>query len=99
MVAAWMRAETGAPEQAERDHGERARPGVVDGHGRGLRRHDREIQALELHEHQEEAEDESGVSDAVHDERLLAGVRSALLVEPEADQQIRAEADTFPADE
>ena len=45
------------------------------------------------------AEDEPVVADAVDDERLLAGVGRRLLLEPEADQQVRAEADAFPADE
>ena len=45
------------------------------------------------------AEDEAEVADAVDDERLLAGVGRRLLLEPEADQQVRAEADALPADE
>ena len=48
---------------------------------------------------QEHAEDEAPVADAVGDERLLAGVRRALLLVPVADQQVRAEADAFPAHE
>ena len=48
---------------------------------------------------QEDAEDEAPVADAVGDERLLAGVRRALLLVPVADQQVRAEAHAFPAHE
>ena len=50
-------------------------------------------------EDQQHPEDEAEVADAVDDERLLAGVGGRLLPEPEADQQVRAETDAFPADE
>ena len=50
-------------------------------------------------EDQEDAEDEAEVADAVDDERLLAGVGGEVLVVVEADQQVRAEPDAFPADE
>ena len=44
-------------------------------------------------------EQEPEVADAVDDEGLLAGVGGRLLREPEPDQQVRAEAHAFPADE
>jgi hypothetical protein len=39
------------------------------------------------------------VTDAVRDEGLLAGVRVGVLGVPEADEQVGAEAHTFPAHE
>ena len=50
-----------------------------------------------MHEDQHDAEKESGIADAVHDERLLAGVAGALLLEVEADQQVRTEPHPFPS--
>ena len=61
--------------------------------------HGAEIERAEGREDQEDAEDEAPVADAVGDERLLAGVRRALLLVPVADQQVRAEADALPAHE
>ena len=58
-----------------------------------------QVQRAERVERQDHAQDEAGVADAVDDERLLARVGRALLLEPEADQQVRAEPDAFPAHE
>ena len=56
------------------------------------------IESAERVERQEYAEDEAPVADAVHDERLLAGVRRALLLVPIPNQQIRTQAHAFPPD-
>ena len=45
------------------------------------------------------AGDEAPVADAVDDERLHAGARVLRLGVPEADEQIAAQADAFPAEE
>ena len=50
-------------------------------------------------QHQQHAEHEAGVADAIDDECLLARVARRLLVEVEADQQVAAQAHAFPADE
>src|SRR5205823_2944985 len=43
--------------------------------------------------------EESEISDAVDDESLLSGVGVDLVVEPESNQKIGAEADSLPANE
>src|SRR5581483_6014965 len=48
---------------------------------------------------QEEPEEEAGVTDPVHEERLLPRGGVLGLLVPEADQQVRAEPDALPADE
>ena len=48
---------------------------------------------------EEHAENESGVADAVDDESFVSGVAGGFAVEIETDQQIRAQAHAFPADE
>ncbi len=58
--------------------------------------HVQRAEGLVQHEH---AEQETRVADAVGDEGLLAGARIGQVVEPEADQQVRGQADAFPADE
>ena len=45
-----------------------------------------------------EAEQETEVADTVHNERFLRCVTGTLLFEVVADQQVGAEADTFPTD-
>ena len=47
----------------------------------------------------EEAEEEADVADARGDEGFFRGGGGGRFVEPEADEQIRSEADEFPADE
>ncbi len=49
--------------------------------------------------YQHQGDQEAEITDAVDDECLLAGGSSRWLLEPERDQQVRAEADEFPADE
>ena len=78
----------------------------AEAHGRGLHRHVRrrlghraEVERAEREEHEEDAENEAPVADAVDDERLLARVRRALLLVPVADEEVRAETDALPADE
>jgi hypothetical protein len=64
--------------------GASGRPPVIDGPG--------------VRDQQQDAEREPEVADAVDDEGLLAGVGGGLLVEPEADQQVRTQAHGFPED-
>ncbi len=47
----------------------------------------------------EHAQDESGVTDTVHDECLVGGGRGGVALEVEADQQVRAQAHALPAHE
>ena len=68
------------------------------GHRRRARQHGREIQRAEGPQDQKHAEDESEIADAVHPERLVAGVGGGLLQEEETDQQVAAQAHAFPAD-
>jgi hypothetical protein len=62
-----------------------------------------ELEAAEGPEHQEQGDQQAGVADAVDDNGLLAGdgVAHAVfaLIEPEADQQVGAQTDPFPAHE
>ena len=58
-----------------------------------------EVQRAERRPEQQHAEHEREIADAVDDERLLARVGRRLLLVPEADQQVGAEADALPADE
>ena len=59
----------------------------------------REVDAAEVGEHQEHGDEEAEVADAVDDERLLARGRRVVGLVVEADQQVGAEPDPFPADE
>ncbi len=58
-----------------------------------------EAERAEVPHQSEGAENESGVADAVHDESLVRRVARRLAVEIKTDQQVRAQADAFPADE
>ena len=58
-----------------------------------------EVERAEVGDEEEHREQEAEVADAVDDEGLLAGVGGGGLREPEADQQVRGEADALPADE
>ncbi len=89
----------GAHEQAESDHGQGSAPGLVDGEVGGRGHDGAEVQAPEGDEDQEHAEEKARVSYPVHDERLLARVGGALLLEPEPDQEVGAKADPLPAHE
>ena len=59
----------------------------------------RVVQAPDLQEDQEHRDHEPEVADARGDERLLARDRGTPALEPERDQQVRAEADALPAEE
>ena len=90
-----------ADEQQQRDRGDGRR---ADGEGRAGSAEDRpEIERAEGRRHQEQAEQQSGIADAVGDEgfaRRIADLRAfALFVKPEADQQEGAQADAFPTGE
>jgi hypothetical protein len=58
-----------------------------------------EVQAAELGEDQEHRQQEADVADPVGDERLLGRRGHPGPGEPEADQQVRAEANALPAEE
>ena len=88
-----------ADEQEQTDHRQHAEMRGLDRHRGGGVLNRAEVEGPERRVDQEHAEHEAPVADAVGDERLLAGVRRALLLVPVADQQIRAQADPFPADE
>ena len=86
----------GTDEQQDANEVGRKRRGRTGGE-RGL--HAVELERAERVVEQEHAEQEAGVADAVGDEGLLAGARVGQVFEPEADEQVRRKADTFPADE
>ena len=56
------------------------------------------VDRAEVGEHHEDGDRETGVTDAVHEERLLAGGRRARAQVPEGDQQVGREADALPAE-
>ena len=87
-----------AHEQQQRD--QRNRPERrLRREGGGGARHLVKIEGAEPRKRQQHAEKEAEVADSVDDEGFLAGVGGGLLFEPEADQQVRAQADAFPPDE
>ena len=104
MQAELRRLAHGADEQQEPDHLERregraeqrvgVRPVLRDG-----REDRRELERAELEEDQREADRERQIGDAVDDERLDRGGAGGRAVIPVADQQVGAQADTFPAEE
>jgi hypothetical protein len=63
----------------------------------GAGNHARTLNFGELH--QKDAQQESEVRDAVHDERLVACIGGGRFFEPEANEEIRARGDEFPEDE
>ena len=63
------------------------------------RQHGREIERTENREHGEHAERKSEIADPVDQEGLDGGGVGALALVPEADQQVGAQADAFPAEE
>ncbi len=63
------------------------------------RRLNSEFQRAESLESQHNSDHEAKVADAIDDECFFACVRSRLLQEIEADQQVTAEAHAFPSDE
>ena len=88
-----------ADEQEQADQRQDAEMAALDRHRpRGIL-DGAEIERAEGVVDEEDAEDEAPVADAVGDERFLPRVRRALLLVPVADQQVRAQAHAFPADE
>ena len=57
------------------------------------------FQSAEVDQAQEHPKQECQIADPVDDEGLLARSAILVLLEPESDQQVRAEANTFPSDE
>ena len=64
-----------------------------------LRENLAEIERAEVHRDQEHGQRKSEIADAVHDERLVAGVGGEFFEEVESDQQVAAQPHAFPADE
>src|ERR1035441_6306556 len=58
-----------------------------------------EIERSEMLDDVKHRQRESEIADAVHDERLVPGVGSDLLIEVEPDQQIATQSHAFPPDE
>jgi len=82
----------GEEEQTDPEEGPRPdRLGLVEDAG--------ELQRPGRDEHEEHAEREAEIAHAVDEEGLLARLAGALPVEPEADQQVRAQPDALPAEE
>ena len=85
---------------------------ATDEQKEGNRQHDRrashtaqrrvgtdEVELLRRDPNQEHGDEEPKVTDPVHDKSFLPRFGVGLVAEPETDQQIRREADAFPADE
>ena len=88
----------GAHEKEEANQGECPEL-QLDGHRRRLFGHHPEVKTPEGHQDQEHPEDEAKVANAIGEERLLAGVRRALLLIPETDEQVGTEPHPFPSHE
>ena len=90
----------GADEQQDGNDGEHARVSHrFRGHLREALEHVAEVERAERPEREQDADRESGVSQARGDEGFLAGGDGRLLQEPEANQQVAAQAHAFPPDE
>ena len=85
----------GADQQQQADRGQRRASGLPAACGKTVAK----SSEPKLHDDQEHRQRKAEIADAVHDERLVAGVGGELLVEVEADQQVAAQAHAFPADE
>ena len=88
----------GTAEEQEEGHRRHDRPARHESAGR-LGEDGLEIERSETREDEKHRHEKPEVPDAVDDERLLARVGVDLVVEPEADEQVGAEPDPFPADE
>src|SRR5574341_1847105 len=55
--------------------------------------------ATQFGNQQQQAQNETEIADAIDDESLVAGDRVVVILIPEADQQVGAQPDAFPADE
>ncbi len=84
----------GAHEEEERDGG----IGPHAHRGVGLAEDGAVVQRAEGDPDQHDAQPEAEVPHPVHDEGLLARVGGGLLLVPEPDEEVRAEADRFPED-
>ncbi len=83
----------------EQQHGDCEEDTAVGSHGRSLRQYFGEGHGTELLDEQEDAEQETEVADAVHDESLVSGFVILDVFEPEPDKQVGTEAHAFPSDE
>src|SRR3954468_20685772 len=79
--------------RAERPHLDRREqtPGAVVDRG--------PVQTARKIEQEPHRDEQTEITDAIGDERLLAGGRVLVVFEPEADQEITAQTDAFPAHE
>src|SRR5256886_15390152 len=94
----YLRRLAGASEDRQwGDPGDRGAAGPERG-GRGREDGDEVERASGPEDHQHRDE-ESAIADAIHDERLAAGVGIDLLSEPETDQEIAAQPYAFPSHE
>ena len=59
--------------------------------------HIRKAEGTEIPGNREHAEQESGIANAIHDECFIGRIRCRLAMEVKADQQVGAQAHTFPA--
>src|SRR3954465_7390935 len=84
----------GPGEDEQRDDRDRRRVELPDPFD-----HLADVEGAEADEDQHDAEDETDVADAVHDERLLGGEGRRTLAVPEPDEQVAAQADQLPGDE
>ena len=55
--------------------------------------------ASEVHEDEDNSQQHPQVADAVHDECFVGCIIVVLILEPESDQQVRAQSNAFPANE
>ena len=87
----------GSDDEQEGDGGEDA--AVPVGVGADAGEDMSEVERAEVGDDQEHREEEAEVADAVDDEGFFAGVRGGVLFEVEADEEVRGETDSLPADE
>ena len=87
-----------ADEQQQRNQRDGAE-GHFDRHLLRRQRDGGEVERVEGHDQQQRTQEEREVADAVDDKRLLGRVRGRLLLVVEANQQVRTQANAFPADE
>jgi len=93
-----------ADEQQDAGEGQRVdlpaeKFGLAADKARGPAEHRPEIKGAEDQKHRKDAEGETEIADAIDDERLDRGGIGGGPVAPEADQQVRHQADAFPAEE
>ena len=89
----------GAEDQQQRDGGEESAAARSGCCGACLAEDVGEVERAEVRDQQEHAEQEAEVADAVDVKAFLPASRGGVLLEVEADQQVRGEAHAFPADE